>query len=219
MIEIDFRTLKTKKHRGSATIVIIIMFSITLLFALSTTYLTVGQNKKSSSVAKWNKEYYELDSKGVYAEFKIKEALIEAEQKTLTYMYNKEYLKDDSTMVPKYVQVKITGYYQTDLPKEQKLETIVERLYLFYANAYLEDAVNDVPEMTLINKQDGVLIYDIQINCTFKNSSNKTLEMTQVVNDFCYDIDVNSSGTVTYTKNRNKYTTTTEYFISQPLME
>ncbi len=208
-----------KKRKGSATVVIVIMFSITLLFALATTYLTVGQNKKSSSIATWNKEYYELDSRGIYASYKIDEAISKAEQKTINYMYNKEYLKADSTMLPKYAQVKITGYYDTDLSKQQKLETIADRLYLFYVNAYLEDTVNDVPEMTLINKQDGVLIYGMEIKCTFKNQNNKILEMTEVVNKFCYDIEVSSSGTVTYTKNRNKYTTTKEYFISQPLME
>ncbi len=218
-MEINIRTLNGKKRKGSATVVIIIMFSITLLFALSTTYLTVGQNKKSSSVAEWNKEYYELDSRGVYAEYKITEAIIKAEQKTITYMYNKEYLKEDSTMLPKYAQTKVTAYYETDTSKQLRLETIANRLYFFYVNAYLEDAVNEVPEMTLINKQDGVLIYDIEINCAFKNANNKTLEMTDVVNKFCYDIEVSDNGTVTYTKNRNKYTTTTSYFISQPLME
>ncbi len=216
---INIRTLKRRKLQGSATVVVIILFSITLLFALSTTYITVGQNKKSSSIAEWNKEYYELDSRGVYAKYKIEEALSKAEHKTITYMYNKEYLKEDSTMLPKYAQVKVTAYYDTSTSKQQKIETIANRLYFFYVNAFLEDAINEVPEMSIINKQDGVLIYDIEINCAFKNENNKTLEMTEIVNKFGYDVSVSNSGTVTYTKNRNKYTNTTEYFISQPLKE
>ncbi len=215
----DIKTLMKRKFRGSATVVVIIMFSITLLFALATTYLTVGQNQKSSNIAEWNKEYYELDSRGVYATYRINQALSEAEQKTMTYMYNKEYLKADSTMLPKYAQTKIAAYYETEGTKQQQLTEISNKLYLFYANAYLEDAINDIPEMTLINKQDGVIIYEIEINCTFKNDNNKTLEMTKFVNNFCYDINVEGNGTVTYTKNRNKYTKTTEYFISQPLLE
>ncbi len=216
---INISTLKNRKYRGSATVVVIILFSITLLFALSTTYITVGQNKKSSNIAQWNKEYYELDSKGVYAQYKIEEAISKAEQKTITYMYNKEYLKEDSTMLPKYAQVKVTAYYETNTEKQQKLQQIANKLYFFYVNAYLEDLINDVPEINLLNKQDGVLIYDIEINCTFKNANNKILELTEFVNDFCYDIEVKDDGAITYTKNRNKYTRTTEYFISQPLME
>ncbi len=216
---INISTLKNRKFKGSATVVVIILFSITLLFALSTTYITVGQNKKSSNIAEWNKEYYELDSKAVHAQYVIEEAISKAEQKTIIYMYNKEYLKEDSTMLPKYAQVKVTGYYDTNTPKQQKLQTIANKLYFFYVNAYLEDSINVVPEMTLLNKQDGVLIYDIEINCTFKNENKKILELTELVNDFCYDVEVSGDGTVTYTKNRNKYTKTTEYFISQPLME
>ncbi len=208
-----------KKFKGSATIIVIVMFAITLILAMATTFIAIGQNNKSKKIAEWNSTYYTLDARAVNAEFKMKEALTIAEQKTMEYMYNKEYERANSSIVPQYFQTKINDYYNTDNSFENKIDNILQRVYFFYANAYLEDLQNEVPNILLILKQEDVLIYEIQARCTFKSEDNTTLEVVQDINKINYDFVVNANKDITYTKARNTYFTTSSYFISQPLKE
>lgn len=210
---------ENKKNKGSATIVVILMFTITFIFAIATTYASISQNKKSTEVANWNKEYYELDAEATKARYEMKKALLKAEKKTMEYMYNKEYLKVDSTYLPNYAQVKIYNYYNTDVEQKVKIEKILKRLYFFYANAYLEEVINEVPEIRLSTKEDNISLFDIETKCTFRNTSTMTLELTEKVNDIGYDFVINNAGDITYTKSRNQYLTTTTYFVSKPLLE
>ncbi len=208
-----------KKLRGSATIVVIVMFSITLILAMATAFVAVGQNNKSKKIADWNSMYYALDEQAVRAEFKMKEALTLAEQKTMEYMYNKVYEKENSSILPQYFQTKINDYYNTENTFEEKIATILQRVYFFYANAYLEDLENEVPNIILIKKQEDFLIFEIQARCTFKGADNTTLEVVQDINKINYDLVVDENNDITYTKARNSYFTTSGYFISQPLKE
>ncbi len=208
-----------KKLKGSATIVVIVMFSITLILAMATAFVAVGQNNKSKKIADWNNMYYALDEKAVMAEFKMKEALTLAEQKTMEYMYNKEYEKENTSVLPQYFQTKINDYYNTENTYVDKIGTIMQRVHFFYVNAYLEDLENEVSNIILIKKQDDFLIFDIQARLTFKSEDNTTLEVVQDINKINYDFVVNDNKDITYTKVRNTYYTTTGYFISQPLKE
>ncbi len=208
-----------KKLKGSATIVVIVMFSITLILAIATAFVAMGQNNKSKKIAEWNSMYYALDEQAVRAEFKMKEALTNAEQRTLEYMYNKEYERESSSILPQYFQTKINDYYKTDNTFEDKIGTILQRIYFFYANAYLEDLENEVSNILLIKKEENMLIFGIQARFTFKSEDNTTLEVVQDINKINYDFDVNTNKDITYTKVRNTYFTTSGYFISQPLKE
>lgn len=207
------------RRKGSATIIVIVMFSITLILAIATMYLTIGQNKNSQNIAKWNEDFYNLDKQAVTAKFEIMEALVEAEKKTIEYMYNREYEKEYSDFLPAYIQNQLYTYYNTNNNIDVKMYTILNRLYLFYAGAYLEEVVNHVSNILLIINEDDGLVYDIEVRCTFTNEDKVTLELTEKVSNINYDIEINGNNEFSYIKNRNDYAKTTSYFISQPLKE
>lgn len=209
-----------KKNRGAASIIIVVMVSITLVFALVTTFISLEENKKVNNIAKWNEDFYTLDKEAVYAEYKIIEALMNAERKTMTYMVNKEYENANSTVLPIYAQNEIESYYNnnSELSLEEKLNVIMDKLYLFYANAYLVEVVNYVPEIVVTKDNDSTIIDGLTIKCVFETDENENLKFEQTVNDFGYNVEVNDDS-ITYTKLKNQYVTTENYYISQPLKE
>lgn len=209
-----------KKNRGAASIIVVVMVSITLVFALVTTFISLEENKKVNNIAKWNEDFYTLDKEAVYAEYKIIEALMNAEKKTMTYMVNKEYENANSTVLPIYAQNEIESYYNnnSELSLEEKLNVIMDKLYLFYANAYLVEVVNYVPEIVVTKDNDSTIIDGLTIKCVFETDENENLKFEQTVNDFGYNVEVNDDS-ITYTKLKNQYVTTENYYISQPLKE
>ncbi len=211
--------MKKMKNKGSATIIILVMFSIALIFAMATLHIVLNDNTKTVSVGDWNDTYYKLDAKAVESQFLIQEALSKAEQKTIQYMYNKEYLKSESTYLPTYAQAKVVDFYKISSPEKTKIDTIMNRIYLFYANAFLEDLINQVPELLILKTNEEALVFDITVKCIFKADDDFTLEFTQVVNPISYDFTLNGNGDITYTKTNGTRVTTTSYFTSQPLLE
>lgn len=204
------------KNKGSATIIVLVMFTIVLIFAISALNKVLNESGNSEVIAEWNEVYYLLDSKGTTAEYLIKDALLNAEVKTMSYMEEKEYTKDESTLLPIYAQSDVVNYYLEDKDEVEKLNNVMDSVYLFYANAYLQDLVNQVPELVITKNNDDVLIFDMSIECEFTTESGKTLEFTQEINPINYDITIDDDKNITYTKIDGDYVTTTNFYISQP---
>ncbi len=193
------------KNKGNVSILIIVIISMVLFFGLFL-YSKISTTEKISEISYgWFEQKNKINNESVEAIYLIENALFEAEEKALNYIYNQDYLKEDVSSMPLIIHQVIKEEFLTTENKLLAYENLLHNLYYFYANARLESLVNYVPSLKVYQLNDGAFVKSISLNMIFYGEdANNFLNVDINVDNPTYSVELDENGTVTFIKDFDK---------------
>lgn len=190
---------------AGASSIFVLLTGIVLLLIASVCIVSVRSNSiLNQTVYDWNKNYYELDSQGSLAVFKIEDALIKSENQALDYMYNKNYLAEEVDGLNYAIQDRIRYDWLAKSDKLEAEQIAFDSIYMYYANAYIEQLVNDIPQLEILKMTDRGIVQNMSVNIYLDGDNGEGLDISMDIYKPNYEIEIEDDIT-TYTRgNMNK---------------
>lgn len=207
------------KDETGASSIFVLLTGVVLLLIASVCVVSVRSNSiLNQTVYDWNENYYNLDSKGTLAVFKIENALIKAENQALDYMYSKNYLSEEIDGISYAIQDRIRYDWIETSDKLEAEQNSFDYIYMYYANAYIEQLINDIPELEILKMTDRGIVQNMSVNIYLVDDSGEGLDISIDIHKPDYTIDIDGD-TTTYTRGNMDKIIITKWSERQDLLQ
>ena len=179
---IEFIKNPINKNGASSVLVILMMVVLTLfgLSALTASMATVRLTEKSGV---WTTEFYALEAQAETFVAQVDKVLYEAEKEAVEYIVDKEYLKENSTVLPDDLQKLVYLNMTEFLPKAARasyLERVMEAVYMLRAVNGIEIQLPDA-KIDYYGSIIGHIIEDeatsgVELSLTVSEDGDKTVK-------------------------------------------
>lgn len=151
----DFLRKQAADRKGAASVLVIFMVMVLVTLGALAISSANANYKLSQRALDWNIMYYDLDAKGEEFLWALDGKLAEAEMTACEYMKNKGYQSPAQTDLPEQLQSAIFAAHQGNDLKDNE---VFNKIYMYYADKYLEDLMVIYPELAVYASDDGTFI-------------------------------------------------------------
>ncbi len=203
--------IKNISYEGSITVlVLLVLFFIFTMLYNSSKFVSSNMYEIESMVDN-NINYYNCSSQANKFLYDLEIMTNISEVKAIEYIESKGYLYENYYTIPDIFQQKFLLDYTSAVDKTAELNKIMNSVYMYYLNAYLEYAINNYENLKIYTHTDDALINSITVSLLLTSGDtnlNLTVEIPKINNSVHIE-----DGNTNYTKSDTCNYTIKEYNI------